>query len=166
METNAFDDMLMVTTVNLLAVGTKPVMRHHDGIFAEGGLASYRGQLFSIIGKPAEGCEFLRKSYDLMCIDEPYNPQEECFAASNYANGLGSMNDFDAAIKWVEQAIEHWFQYRPEDRASGYCIPAVKLNLGLPHLFNGNLTRAREILIAGRDQTEASRPYLWQMAAR
>lgn len=158
--------MLEVTSVNLIALNTKPSMSHHQRIFAEGGLASYRGQLFSIICKVAEGCEFLKKSYDLMCIDDPYNPQEECLAASNYSHGLGSMNRFDEAADWSEKAIEHWYEYRPEDRESGEYVPAVKLTLGLPCLFNGKLSRAREVLTAGRDQIESSRPYLWQMAAR
>ncbi|KAL9104085.1 MAG: hypothetical protein Q9163_000937 [Psora crenata] len=165
-ETNALHDMMEVTSVNLVALSTKPSMSHHEGIFAEGGLASYRGQLFATIGRYAEACEYLKKSYDFMANDDPYNPQEECLAASNYAHALGSMNNYDAAVAWSEKAIEHWFEHRPDDRQSGEYVPAVKLTLGLPLLFKGDMERAREVLTAGRDQIETSRPYLWQMAAR
>ena len=158
--------MTEVTSVNQVALSTEPSMSHHDGIFAKGGLASYRGQLFATIGRYGEACELLKESYDLMCNDDPYNPQEECFAAGNYANALGSMNRFEEAINWSEKAVEHWYEYRPEDRNTQQYVPGVKIDVGLILLFNGNLNRARDILTAGRDEIEVSRPYLWQMAAR
>ncbi len=155
-----------VTSVNMMALETAPAMEHHQRIFAEGGLASYRGQLLSIVGRPAEGCEYLKRSYDLMCKDDPYNPQEECLAASNYSHGLGSMNEYDSGVQWSHTALKHWFEHRPEDRVSGVCAPAVKLTLELLHLFRGEAREAREVLLEGKNRIESSRPYLWQMAAR
>lgn len=158
--------MLEVTSGNLVALNTKPSMSHHQWVIAEGSLASYRGQIFSLIGKSAEGCELLKKCYDVNCSDDPRNPQAECYAASNYAHGLGSMNRFDEAVKWSERAIEHWFEWQPELRSSAVYNAPLKLRLGLPLLFKGKLREAREILTAGRDQLESSRPYQWQVAAR
>jgi hypothetical protein len=102
LEINTYTELEDLIQVNTMALGTLPQEEQIIGL--QGSLTSHTGQLLIRLGKPFEGVEWLKKSYEIRTHDVPFNPRESAWAAENAANGIATLNDFAEAIRWYELA--------------------------------------------------------------
>lgn len=92
LEINAYAELEDLIKVNNMAINTLPQGVSNIGL--QGSLTSHTGQLQIRLGRPFEGVEWLRRSYEIRSHDVPFNPRESAWAAENAANGVSTLNNF------------------------------------------------------------------------
>lgn len=138
----------------------------HQTINLQGSLTSHRGQLLVRLGKPVEGVEWLRKSYEIRSGEIPLNLQEQAWAMENAANGIATLNEFDEAIEWYINARGWWLQWQEKQPTNRDEWPAViKKSMAMALIWAGQADRARELAMLALEQIESTKPYNWAMAA-
>lgn len=162
-EINAYAELEDLINVNTLALETLPI--GEKTVNLQGSLTSHKGQLLVRLGRPLEGVQWLRKSYDIRSRAVPFNPRESSWAAENAANAIATVNNFTEAIKWQEAARDHWLDWSEQNGVPGVWPAVLKKSLGTTLIWAGQRERAREILSQAIDQIEATEPYNWAMAA-
>lgn len=164
LEINAYTELDDLIQVNRIVLSSLP--KEEQTIGLQGSLTSHTGQLLVRLGKPAEGVEWLRKSYEIRSHDVPFNPRESAWAAENAANGIASLNEFDEAIRWQELAHEHWLEWSDKQSVSRGAYPAcLKKSIPMILAWAGQSKRARAICDQAIQQIDSTEPYNWAMAA-
>ncbi|KUJ22180.1 uncharacterized protein LY89DRAFT_778484 [Mollisia scopiformis] len=97
LEINSLDDLADLIEVNTMALNTLPP--EDQAISLQGSLSSHRGQLLLRLGKPEEGVQWLKKSYEIRSHDVPFSPRESAWAANNAATGMATLNNFTEALE-------------------------------------------------------------------
>jgi hypothetical protein len=108
LEINAYTELEDLIQVNNMAMSTLPSGISTIGL--QGSLTSHTGQLLIRVGRPSEGVEWLKKSYEIRSHDEPFNPRESAWAAENAANGISTLNEFKEGVKWLDISRDHWLE--------------------------------------------------------
>ena len=164
LEINAYSELDDLIQVNRIALSSLP--KEEQTIGLQGSLTSHTGQLLVRIGKPVEGVEWLKKSYEIRSHDDPFNPRESAWAAENASNGIASLNKFNEAIRWQELARDHWLSWSDQQTVSRGEYPAcLKKSIAMILAWAGQLGRARAICDQAIQQIDSTEPYNWAMAA-
>ena len=164
LEINSYTELEDLIQINSMALNTLP--KEEQTIGLQGSLTSHTGQLYVRLGRPAEGVEWLKKSYEIRSQDVPFNPRESAWAAENAANGIASLNEFDKAIQWLERAHDHWLEWSNEQSVLRGAYPAtLKKSIGRILVWAGQFERARAICDQAIQEIESTEPYNWAMAA-
>lgn len=164
LEINSYTELEDLIEINSMALSTLP--KEEQTVALQGSLTSHTGQLLVRLGKPAEGVEWLKKSYKIRSHDVPFNPRESAWAAENAANGIASLNEFDEAIRWQERARDHWLEWSNKQSVMRGAYPAtLKKSIGMILVWAGQFERARAICNQAIQQIKSTEPYNWAMAA-
>ena len=164
LEVNAYSELHDLIQVNRTALSTLP--KEEQTIGLQGSLTSHIGQLLVRIGKPAEGVEWLKKSYNLRSHDAPFKPQESAWAAENVSNGVASLNKFEEAMDWQGRARDHWLDWSEKQTFSKGEYPAcIKKSIAMTLAWAGESEAARPICEQAIRQIISTKPYNWAMAA-
>jgi hypothetical protein len=164
LEINAYTELQDLIEVNTVALSTLP--KEDQSIALQGSLTSHTGQLLVIIGKPSEGVEWLKKSYEIRSHDVPFNLRESAWAAGNAANGIASLNNFPEAVQWQELARDHWLEWSNKQDIDRGAWPAdLQRGMGMTLIWSGQSQQARDVSTLAIRQIESTEPYNWAMAA-
>lgn len=164
LEINSYAELEDLIEVNTMVLDT--LSSENRTIALQGSLTSHRGQLLIRLGRPEEGVEWLRKSYDIRSHDVPFNYRESAWAAENLANGIATLNQFPEAIEWYERARDHWQTWSNQQPVGKGEWPAcIKKSMGMALVWSGDSARARSVVNMALDQIESTEPYNWAMAA-
>ena len=164
LEINAYEDLEDLIEVNRMALEALPPEEQIIGL--QGSLTSHTGQMLVRLGKPEEGVQWLRKSYEIRSHDKPFNPRESAWAAENAGNGIATLNEFAEAIEWLERARDHWLEWsNTQTTEKGEWPACIKKSLGMTLVWAGYSARARHITTLAMQQIESTKPYNWAMAA-
>ena len=167
LEIKAFLDLEELIEVNRMAVDTLPP--DSRVINLRGSLTSHLGQLLLQVGKPAEGVEWLRKSYEIRSKDVPFKPRESAWAAGNLADGLAANNNFPEAIKWHEKAHDHWLEWSNVHTSSPGSWPiGLKNSMAMNLIWAGpsEYKRARETIMQSKHEIDSTEPFDWGFGAQ
>lgn len=147
-----------------MAMSTLPQEDHTIGL--QGSLTSHTGQLLIRLGRPTEGVDWLRKSYEIRSHDMPFDPRESAWAAENVANGIATLNCYTEAIQWYNNARDHWLEWSNEQTSDRGAWPAcIKKSMAMTLIWAGQSLQARDMLGQAMLQIEFTKPYNWAMAA-
>ncbi|TVY82554.1 hypothetical protein LSUE1_G002863 [Lachnellula suecica] len=164
LEINAYSELEDLIEVNNMAISTLPQGAPTIGL--QGSLTSHTGQLLIRLGRPSEGVQWLKKSYEIRSHDVPFNPRESAWAAENAANGISTMNDFKEGVKWLEKSRYHWLEWsNKQDTARGEWPACIMKSLGVSLTWAGELKLAQDLINQALQQIESKEPYNWAMAA-
>lgn len=162
-EINAYSELEDLINVNTMALETLSV--EDRTVNLQGSLTSHKGQLLVRLGKPLEGVEWLRKSYNIRSQAVPFDPRESSWAAENAANAIATVNEFAEAIRWQESARDHWLEWSEQNGEPGAWPAVLKKSMGTTLIWANQRERARDVLSQAIAQIEAAEPYNWAMAA-
>lgn len=164
LEINAYTELDDLIQINRMALSTLPEEEQTIGL--QGSLTSHTGQLLVRLGKPAEGVEWLRKSYEIRSHDVPFNPRESAWAAENASNGIATLNEFGEAIRWQDRARDHWLEWSDKQSVLRGAYPAcLKKSMAMILAWSGQTRRARAICDQAIQQIDCTEPFNWAMAA-
>ena len=165
-ETNGYNDLLDLLEVNAMAILTMPPQPRSIQIDLAGELASHRGQAPVRGGRAEQGLQHLKLAYELFATDEPRNLREEAWGAENLADGIASTNNFPEAVRFQEEARDHWLDWAKHNSEDKMEWPAIlKWGMGTNLIWAGQHHRSRSVLVEGIRQLEAAKPYNWAMVA-
>lgn len=164
LEINSLDDLEDLIKVNTLALSSMP--KEEQTIGLRGSLTSHRGQLNLRIGKAEEGVKWLKESYEIRSHDITSKVVELAWAADNLAAGLGSINDFQEALKWCDIARNHYIEGKNQrNEGTEEPDPTLMINNAANLFRSGQLELARVLLNAALKQIESEKPYDWYRAS-
>jgi len=83
------------------------------------------GQALARVGKFEEAVVQLELSYKIFSIAEPLNLREEAWCAENLADGIASTNNFAEAVRFQEEARDHWLNWAKENSEDKTEWPAI-----------------------------------------
>lgn len=164
LEINSYEELQDLIEVNTMALDSLPEEQRLVGL--QGSLTSHRGQVLCQLGKPEEGVEWLRKSYEIRSRDVPFNPRESAFAADNAASGFATINNLKEAHVWYDRARDHYQEWLDQQGAdNGQLPPSILRGRAEGMLLSGRAKEARELVTQALAQIEATKPYGWAAAA-
>ncbi len=147
-----------------MALNTLPP--EDQAISLQGSLTSHRGQLLLRLGKPEEGVQWLKKSYEIRSHDIPFSPRESAWAANNAATGIATLNNFTEALEWYERSRGHYLEWpNQQEENKGELSPTIMIEMGLCLVWSGQPQAAQELLSSALRQIESTNPYNWARAA-
>ncbi|KAI0545208.1 pfs domain-containing protein [Xylaria curta] len=162
-ESNAFNDLEDMCSVNLIAVGTLDNQQKIRELLPH--IYSQQANMYESLGNVKKAIELNTKGYQIRLDENPIK-QPLCYGfEANLGYTYNTANDHKVALEWFEKARNRWVKFvnKSDDKSS---YPTVlKKNIARCFVHMGNLSEARSLLDTAIAEFKINEPFNWGMVA-